>query len=271
MRFGTSSPPGYHRRSHSSVAFDGSVAVVAYRETAAPAPLRELVECAWTNNAPSEGGRVLPDGCMDLITMDGEVFVAGPDTAAASVGRAALVAGLRFRPGALPRLLGVPAVELVDRRVRLAELHPMRYRSDDLVEIASAMAAVARHQQTAPWPVGTLHHVTGRLGAGARVAGVAEEIGWSARTMRRQCEAVYGYGPATLRRILRFRRAVSLLRSGHPTAAVAAESGYADQPHLHREVREFAGVSVGELLRLHPRPLRDPENGCATNILTART
>jgi AraC-like DNA-binding protein len=58
---------------------------------------------------------------------------------------------------------------------------------------------------------------------------------------------VYGYGPATLRRILRFRRAVLLLDDGLPNAEVAARAGFADQPHLHREVRELSGVPLATL------------------------
>jgi AraC-like DNA-binding protein len=76
---------------------------------------------------------------------------------------------------------------------------------------------------------------------------VAAEIGWSNRTMQRQCAAIYGYGPAMLRRILRFRRAVRLLNDGLPTVEVAARAGYADQPHLHREVRELAGVALRQV------------------------
>ncbi len=51
-----------------------------------------------------------------------------------------------------------------------------------------------------------------------------------------------------LRRILRFRAAVGLAREGVPAADAAARAGYADQPHLSREVRALAGVPLGTLL-----------------------
>jgi AraC-like DNA-binding protein len=79
------------------------------------------------------------------------------------------------------------------------------------------------------------------------VAEVASDAGWSNRTLQRQSHAVYGYGPATLRRVLRFRRAVSMLRAGRAPADVAAAAGYSDQPHLHREVRALAGTTVAGL------------------------
>ena len=86
------------------------------------------------------------------------------------------------------------------------------------------------------------------LGDGCAGRQVARDTGWSSRTLQRQCQAVYGYGPATLRRILRFRRAaVTAATTGRSPADVAAAAGYADQPHLHREVRTFAGTTVTTL------------------------
>jgi len=192
--------------------------------------------------------RVLPDGCMDLMRMAGRVVVAGPDTTAfvSPRGRETFV-GLRFRPGALPRLLGVPAAELRNSRVALADLGVDVSHDRSLVGLATALASDDPANETAPWSLPQLRHITGRFAHGAAVADVAKQIGWSSRTLQRHCGAVYGYGPATLRRILRFRRAVRLLDNGEPAAAVAATAGYADQPHLHREVRELSGMSLATL------------------------
>ncbi|HEX2300175.1 MAG TPA: DUF6597 domain-containing transcriptional factor, partial [Pseudonocardiaceae bacterium] len=98
-----------------------------YREQPAPPGLGGLVACLWRDETTSpREQRVLPDGCIDLIWMDGAVHVAGPDTAAFLVphrpGRP--IAGLRFHPGAAPAVLGVPAHVLRDQRVRLDELWP---------------------------------------------------------------------------------------------------------------------------------------------------
>jgi AraC-like DNA-binding protein len=147
----------------------------------------------------------------------------------------------------LPRLLGVPASELRDDRVALAELRSGLPRRDSLTALAVALTSTEPRPETAPWSLSLLGHVTRRLAAGAAVADVAREIGWSSRTMQRQCTSVYGYGPATLRRILRFRRAVLLLGEGVPLTEVASHVGYADQPHLHREVRDLAGVPLASL------------------------
>ncbi|WP_319451000.1 MULTISPECIES: helix-turn-helix transcriptional regulator [unclassified Mycobacterium] len=226
---------------------------MGYRESPPPAPLRDLVECAWVGASSGPAIQVLPDGCMDLIRMDDLIVVAGPDTTPVLAGRPARpYVGLRFRPGVLPRLLGVPAAELAGSRVPLAELRAVPPGRSTLTELAVALASEPPTAQTAPWSLDALHHVTGRLAAGAPVPEVAEAIGWSPRTLQRQCSAVYGYGPTTLRRVLRFRRAVAMLRAGRSIADVAANAGYADQSHLHREVREFAGTAVTTLAGGYP-------------------
>jgi hypothetical protein len=38
-----------------------------------------------------------------------------------------------------------------------------------------------------------------------------------------------------------------MLRSGTPATIAAAAAGYADQPHLHREVRALAGAPLAAL------------------------
>jgi AraC-like DNA-binding protein len=226
--------------------------------------LRDLVECAWVLDGPPEPVRVLPDGCMDLIRMDGRIVIAGPDTSASVTPRdGEPFAGLRFRPGTLPRLLGVPASELRNNRIPLCHLRSLPAHTGSLVQLAVDLASDAPRPETAPLSLPLLRHVTGRLAAGSAVAGLAREVGLSSRTLQRHCAAVYGYGPATLRRVLRFRFAARLLGDGLPIAEVAALAGYADQPHMHREVRELAGLSVGQLANGANRSTQLP-SGSAT-------
>jgi len=221
---------------------------VGYREFPPPTALRDLVERAWVVDGPPEQVRVLPDGCMDLMRMGGRIMVAGPDTTASVSARdGEPFVGLRFHPGILPRLLGVPASEFLNERVPLSDLQDGHSQHRSLTELAVELASEEPRGETAPWSLTLLGHVTSRPAAGSAVADVAREIGWSNRTMQRQCTAIYGYGPATLRRILRFRRALRLLDDGLPYIEVAACAGYADQPHLHRDVREFAGVPLAAL------------------------
>ena len=50
--------------------------------------------------------------------------------------------------------------------------------------------------------------------------------------------------------MLRFGRVVRAIRAGQAAdlADLAVASGYYDQSHLNRDVREFAGTTPGELL-----------------------
>ena len=86
------------------------------------------------------------------------------------------------------------------------------------------------------------------LAHGAAATDVADRLGVTSRTLHRTCTTTLGYGPSVARRVLRFRAAAALLYAGRPPADVAARTGYADQPHLSREVRALAGVSPTALV-----------------------
>ncbi|MEV6838234.1 AraC family transcriptional regulator [Streptomyces sp. NPDC051133] len=211
----------------------------------------------WTNNATGSDARpVLPDGCMDLMWSEGRLLVAGPDTRPhLPQGPGRSWAGIRFFPGTAPALLGVPAHELRDRRVELAELwsdarvRRLRDRIEAAPDPATALEDIALDRaarSTAPDPL--LHRLVESLDEGRPVSATAAELDIGTRTLHRRCLAAFGYGPKTLARILRLQRALALARSGTPYAETAIRAGYADQPHLAREVRDLAGMPLGELL-----------------------
>jgi AraC-like DNA-binding protein len=79
------------------------------------------------------------------------------------------------------------------------------------------------------------------------VAAIADTLDLSARQLHRRSLDAFGYGPKTLARVLRMHRALDLARTGVPLAETAFRSGYADQSHLAREVKAFAGVPVTAL------------------------
>ncbi|WP_327318570.1 helix-turn-helix transcriptional regulator [Streptomyces sp. NBC_01235] len=209
----------------------------------------------WTNtpSAASSVLPVLPDGCMDLLWSEGRLLVAGPDTRAyIPDGPPVPWVGIRLYPGTAPALLGVPAHELRDRRVELADLWPMSEvrrlsaRVAAAAHPAAALEALALERAAPPEPA--LRRLVAALAAGRTVAATADELGLGARQLHRRSLAVFGYGPKTLARILRLQRALALAREGVPYAETAARAGYADQAHLSRDVREFTGRTPGDLL-----------------------
>ncbi|MGW6734124.1 helix-turn-helix domain-containing protein [Streptomyces sp. NPDC055013] len=211
----------------------------------------------WTNT-PGEprAGRVLPDGCMDLLWNDGRLLVAGPDTRAYVTGDEPTAwAGVRFYPGTAPGFLGVPAHEVRDRRVDLADLWPasevrrLRGRIEASADPVTALEDVALERAAdAERPDPLLLHVVTALDSGRPVSATADQLGYGARQLHRRCLAAFGYGPKTLARILRLQRALELARDGVAFAETAVRAGYADQAHLARDVKELAGVPLGELL-----------------------
>ncbi|MEV0296141.1 helix-turn-helix domain-containing protein [Nocardia sp. NPDC050710] len=226
-----------------------------YRER--PARLAGAVLWTRTVTRHDRAAPVLPDGCMDLLWRDGALFVAGPDTTAfrpeVPVGTA--FAGIRFFPGSAPALLGVPAHEVRDRRIELADLWPaatvreMTARIDDAADRTAALEEIAvRRAAVVDPPDPRLRRIVMALDAGRSVAETAAETGLNARSLHRRSLAAFGYGPKTLARILRLQRAVATARTGIPLADTAARTGYADQAHLSREVRELVGMPLGELL-----------------------
>ncbi|GHE93583.1 helix-turn-helix domain-containing protein [Streptomyces fumanus] len=73
-----------------------------------------------------------------------------------------------------------------------------------------------------------------------RVEELADEAGWSRKRLWSRFRTQIGLGPKRAARLVRFDHAVHRLAAGHGAARVAAETGYADQSHLHREVTAFA-------------------------------
>jgi AraC-like DNA-binding protein len=218
---------------------------VTYRER----PARPDGAVAWTR-APGPGEvRVLPDGCIDLLWVDGSLFVAGPDTQAKLHEADKHFAGLRFEPGAAPALLNVPAVELRDQRVPLGAVWPgavARRFAEQVGDEADPALALERLVALTP-PEPWVRDLVDGLRAGRSVAALADAEHLSERQLHRRCLALFGYGAKTLARVLRMERAVDLARGGMAFGSVAVAAGYADQAHLAHEVRDLAGVPLRQL------------------------
>jgi AraC-like DNA-binding protein len=216
----------------------------------------------WTRPArPPRKIRVLPDGCIDLIWDGSGLMVAGPDTYAHVMTEAAPVGyvGLRMAPGMGPHVFGLPAYELRDARVDLADLWPSRTVRILEEQFATVPDPGKLLEETALGRLDRLDsaeaadpfafRVTTALSRGASVSALADRLGLSERQLHRRSLAAFGYGPKTLARILRMERALTLARRGTPFADVAATIGYADQAHLSREIKSLTGTPLTTLLQ----------------------
>jgi AraC-like DNA-binding protein len=76
-----------------------------------------------------------------------------------------------------------------------------------------------------------------------RIDRLAAEVGWSRKRLWSRFHSQIGLPPKRAAALVRFDSAAHRLAAGDGAARVAADGGYADQSHLHREVVAFTGVT----------------------------
>ncbi len=168
-----------------------------------------------------------------------------------------------FTPLGAFRFFGLPMWEISNCMVRLDELadrglEELRWRLEDepdwerrfaLVEAfllerlgrgTGASAAVA-------WAYAAIAGQPGRV----RVRDIAATLGWSRKRLNDRFREEVGVGPKALARMARFNHALefAITEPDQGWAGIAADCGYADQAHLVREFREFAGMPPTEIAR----------------------
>ncbi len=138
---------------------------------------------------------------------------------------------------ALDDLWGREAVRLQERLLAAASWEE---------RFAIAEAALVRRQETSRAVDPEVAFAWRQLvasGGQVRVELLAAEAGWSRKRLWSRFRSQIGLTPKRAARLVRFDRAARLLAAGRSAAAVAADSGYADQSHLHRDVLAFAGMT----------------------------
>ncbi len=252
-----------NRDRHSHEAFS------EYREFPVPPRLASRFLCLWTQRIVGLRGDyrhwVLPDGCVDIVFInDDPPMVVGPWTApfAVTLAVGTTIVGARFHPGRAPSMLGVPAVELRNSSVPLADVWGAKrkrfasiYGEPNQPERLSVLAQALLKE------LGFDHPVDEAVVAGirwlaqyphGRVEQLSQWMGISNRHLQRRFVATVGYGPKMFQSILRFQHLLGLARATdvyQRLAELAADAGYADQAHMTREVQRFAKCPPTALLR----------------------
>lgn len=222
-----------------------------------PSTIRGAV--VWSSTSRGGTGRILPDGCIDVIVTEDRAVVAGPDRVSrwhTGVAGERSVA-IRFAPGQAPSIVGIPAAELVGTTVPLAALlgdaatrrllERMAASPDPGAELETAFLVAAQATSDPRRDA-----VVAALDRGDSVDAAADLVGWGPRQLHRRSQDWFGYGPKHLAKVLRFQRALRAIRAGRPLAATAAELGYVDQSHLARDARGLAGATLTELAGREP-------------------
>jgi AraC-like DNA-binding protein len=253
-----------------------------YRERRPAPELAGRLSCVWVQEVPADAEpyahRTVPNGGVELSCRVGSLpQLVGPQTGPMLeiLAPGTTVVGVRFRPGAAPSVLNMPATELVDLAVGADELWgDTAFALGERIAMAAspqeAAAALEREilarsiEAQAPDPIATeavRHLLPWQV---SEVTSLTSALYISERQLRRRCLAAIGLAPKSLHRMLRFQGFLALAgQREHPSgelAMLAAEAGYADQSHLTRESMRLAGLSPRALLHeseLHCGPAHD--------------
>ena len=231
-----------------------------YREHAPSPALRPYVACYWTSDAAvSPGARVLPDGCIDILVSCSSrrttARVVGAMTRALLLepGPAQRIAAIRFRPGGATPFLRIPAHEMTDSQVELANCWRVEGLADRLAETPEDAARVAMLESALAARLPAIGCVDRRIaaavallrGGSANVESAAAQVGVTRQHLNRLFRREVGLGPKQFERVARMQRLRSLLRQAAlPNwPALALEAGYCDQSHMIREHRALTGLT----------------------------
>ncbi|PXX60235.1 helix-turn-helix protein [Nocardia tenerifensis] len=81
-----------------------------------------------------------------------------------------------------------------------------------------------------------------------RIEQLAAELGWSRKRLWSRFQSQVGLSPKRAAKLIRFDHAVHDLVAGLSPAAVAADCGYTDQSHLHRDVMTYTGLTPATVI-----------------------
>jgi AraC-like DNA-binding protein len=168
---------------------------------------------------------------------------------------------VRLSPVVARAALGVSPAELDGAVVALDDLWGreaarIREQLDDASSweerFALTNALLARRRAVAPPVHPEVAWAWQRIAAGrglVRIEELAAEVGWSRKRLWSRFYSQIGLPPKRAANLVRFDHAVHLLAAGQGAARVAAESGYADQSHLHRDIAALTGLTPATVAR----------------------
>lgn len=239
---------------------DGIAGYTVYSETTGGfTTRRELPHCGAVLiiNLGEPVAMGLPDGSW-IEVENGEGFAAGLHMApvlSRSTGRQAGV-HIHLSLSALGRILRTNMTALTGHVVKLDALWGASHRRlGELLASAASDAerfdlldrAMASRLLNTPAPHMAVVRAARRLHRNPRtpIAALAAEIGWSRQHLSERFSHTLGCTPRAFARIARFEHLVTALHdpSHSGWADLAARHGYADQPHLARDVAALAGVT----------------------------
>jgi AraC-like DNA-binding protein len=156
--------------------------------------------------------------------------------------------GVRFRPGVFPVFDQYCAVDLTDKYINLDYIEPLRSLGNIFYQDSSYNQKQARLENfllssvtfnDATFVNNLIDHFMEHDGV-VNLARAFKMSGKSSRQIERQFNKSVGLSPMKLCRILRFQKAVSLIRKNLAFVDIALKCGFYDQSHM---INEFKGLS----------------------------
>ncbi|MCI0651550.1 MAG: helix-turn-helix domain-containing protein [Planctomycetes bacterium] len=262
--------------------------IMHYAEHATDPAHRAFIDSVWSLDSADaafagEPSAVLPDACVEIVLplaadeirigFGGAQVTLGADCpfvvgalsqplGTAYWGRTTLLA-VRLDLRAAARVFGSDLAQFAGGAAPLAALSSSLAR-----EVSAAAGEASRAVAASRLARVVAGAVRRRAGADARlerallalgatsgkvsISSLARDAAISSRQLDRVFHRWIGLGPKTVARIMRFRSAWEIAERGRDLtwAAIAASAGYADQSHLVRDFREFAGGPPTEALPL---------------------
>ncbi|GAA3160665.1 helix-turn-helix domain-containing protein [Nonomuraea salmonea] len=229
------------------------------------AGFRDLAGGTFEERVPPGPAVAIVIDCTDgsLAPLAGRVeggIVTGLAPAPARIaGRGVDCVELQVDLAVAPALLGVPPAELNGAPFDLADVwgpeaallraRLIETRSWD-ERFALVGAALARRDRTTARLDPEVADAWRRIKAGhgqVPIGALPARYGWSRTRFWSRFKAQIGVPPKRAAMIVRFDRALRGLATARGVAEVAAELGYTDQSHLHRDVLAFTGRTPGAI------------------------
>jgi AraC-like DNA-binding protein len=197
-------------------------------------------------------------------------FVAGMSTVPVTIDSFGAASCIRvdFTPPGARRFFNLPMHELAGRMVAFDNIlaghaadlcdrlsaEPDWEQRFNIVETFLADRLLQLDQQ--PLPTAWAFDRLVRTGGIERIGAIAAKLGWSRKHLAAKFHDEIGLTPKTVARMARFNLAlVRARRGGGGWAELAHDCGYADQAHLVRDFKAFAGASpTAWQARLNPAP-----------------
>jgi AraC-like DNA-binding protein len=231
---------------------------------------------------PAEKARVLPDGAIEIVfsltaaplrLYDGEngsrvtklkhAWLFGQKSRSVVIGHLGKysLVGIRFLPGGARQFLEFPVHEILDSIIELDACWG-RMVTDTKSRLQEAASAVERvrllkdfllqHRiqryescTKVAFVLQRMHKSMIYPSENATISSLAKDLGITNKRLTEIFERSVGMSPKRFKRILRFQKALVLLRNNgsHNFAYVAADCGYYDQSHMIKDFEMFTGMT----------------------------